>query len=645
MSKEKYWLVDATYGEGTVETTFIQSPEEEITIIREPFTPYYYALPTDLGETVVRQELLSGQKLEVAKVPLSKQVKVDRAWEQDLNPALSYIYDKQLRFGGPHKPSESGFQSALKVSPSEAHAFKEEFGEVEQQDPLKYRFLRQLFEQVIQPVPSIPCRELGIQDEFDEGKLFRGMMLARLANMPLKHALTSHNVSEWIKSRLHTSYRQLSVLIPNHTDLLKGHKPHRVEGALTVTPVPGAFFNMHVLDFESLYPSLIDHYNLSYETVDCEHPSCQESKVPGTSHYVCTQRRGIYSALIGALKDLRIRWFKPQIRKSNLSEEERVRARIISNLLKFLLVSCGGVTIRIRGLACPPFAESMMAYGRWALRTSWTWAEEKGMRPVYGDTDSLFLDNPTPEQVEWLIAKAKTELKLTLALDVVYPLCVLSGAKKAYFGILPDGTPDIKGLTIGKSSSPPLFRDIFAETVAPLAGVDSPEKLAKARPKVTEVLRRRIAQLRQGRFTVPDMEQRIRIWKDPSQRETEGVLAQPYQAWQQLADAGITVKRREEVAFVKVKPFRYGKRTFTVKPTHMASKREIDIPDYIRRLELAFQQVLEPLELAFPREPSAGLDEFLSSDPQSQESEREPSSEEKSQRRRSDSQKRLVDYS
>jgi DNA polymerase I len=266
------------------------------------------------------------------------------------------------------------------------------------------------------------------------------------------------------------------------------------------------------------------------------------------------------------------------------------------------------------------------------------------MRPVYGDTDSLFLDNPTPEQVKWLITKAKAELKLTLALDVVYPICILSGAKKAYFGILPDGTPDIKGLTIGKSSSPPLFRDIFAETVAPLAGVDSPEKLAKARLKVTEILRRRIAQIRRGRFTVPDMEQRIRIWKDPSQREPDGVLAQPYQAWQQLADAGITVKRREEVAFVKVKPFRYGKRTFSVKPTQMAAKREIDIPDYIRRLELAFQQVLDPLEISFPREPSAGLDEFLSSDP-SQEREQEPSSEEKRQTKRTDPQKRLVDYS
>jgi DNA polymerase elongation subunit (family B) len=645
MPGEMYWLVDATYREGIVKLTFILSPNQEVRVIEVPFTPYFYGLPKSAGETVTRQELLSGATIEVAKIPSDKQVKVERAWERDLDPTLSFVYDNRLRFGGPHQSTKEGFKPALEVSTNQRRAFKRRFGVIEQEDPLKYQFLLQLFEQVIQPVPTIPHQKLEIPSKFDEAKLFRGMMLARIGNMPLKHALTSRNVSEWIKSMLYTSYRQLGVLIPNPNDLLKGHKPHRVEGALTITPTPGAFFKMHVLDFESLYPSLIDHYNLSYETVDCEHPTCKETRVPETSHYVCTQRRGIYSALIGALKDLRIHWFKPQIRKPNLSEEERERAKIISNLLKFLLVSCGGVTIRIRGLACPPFAESMMAYGRWALRTSWAWAKEKGMRPVYGDTDSLFLDNPTPEQVKWLIAKANAELKLTLALDVVYTLCVLSGAKKAYFGILPDGTPDIKGLTIGKSSSPPLFRDIFADTVAPLASVDNLEKLAQAQPKVTEVLRRRIAQIRRGRFTVPDMEQRIRIWKDPSQREPDSVLTQPYQAWQQLADAGITIKRREEVAFVKVKPFRYGKRTFSVKPTQMASKREIDIPDYIRRLELAFQQVLEPLGIPFPREPSTGLDEFLSSDPQSEERAEADTIEEKRREKRSDPQKRLVDYS
>jgi len=61
------------------------------------------------------------------------------------------------------------------------------------------------------------------------------------------------------------------------------------------------------------------------------------------------------------------------------------------------------------------------------------------MQPVYGDTDSLFISNPSKSQIDWLILKTKKDLGLDLAVDVIYSLCVLSAAKKAYFGILPDG--------------------------------------------------------------------------------------------------------------------------------------------------------------------------------------------------------------
>jgi DNA polymerase I len=368
--------------------------------------------------------------------------------------------------------------------------------------------------------------------------------------------------------------------------------------------------------------------------------------VPGTSHQVCIRRRGVFSALLGALKDLRIGWFKPLSRQKDLPESERNRAKTISDLLKYLLVSSGGVTIRIRGLACPPFAESMMAYGRWALRSSWEFAVEQGMRPVYGDTDSLFLDNPSRAEIEWLIAKTRDELGLTLAVDVVYLLCVFSSAKKAYFGILPDGKVDAKGITLGKSSTPPLFRAIFLDALTPFAGVDTPEKLAKAADQVVQRLRERVAALRRGEFTVPEMEIRVKVWKALEGRGKTGAFAQPYQALQQLADRGVKVKRWEEVGFVKVKSFRYGKRAFTVKPTRMAAKEEIDIPDYVRRLQLAFQQVLEPLSIPFPAEETVGLDAFLPAPSEVPEADREPirKPSEADESQRKEPQKRLTDY-
>ena len=644
MRTELLWLVDAVYDNGEVTLTFIQSPAGTLTVTHEPYEPYFYALPPSAGEEVTRQELLSGEWLKVAKVPRTNLGSFTRVWERDIDPALSYIYDKQLYFGNAYRETSTGLDPVLAVTEAQENAFQSRFGTLETEDPLKYEFLREFFQAVLQPAPPIPLKALRLDPELTEGQLFRGITLARIANMPLRSALASRKVSEWIRLMLQSSYRHLDTLMPDPEELKKGHKPHTVEGALVIAPTPGAYHNMTVMDFESLYPSCIDHYNLSYETVDCGHPECLDKVVPGTSHQVCIRRRGIFSALLGALKDLRISWFKPLSRQKDLPENERNRAKTISDLLKFLLVSSGGVTIRIRGLACPPFAESMMAYGRWALRSSWDFAVEQGMHPVYGDTDSLFLDSPSRGEVEWLIAKTRDELGLTLAVDVVYPLCVFSSAKKAYFGILPDGKVDAKGITLGKSSTPPLFRAIFLDALTPLAGVDSREKLAKVADQVVLRLRERVAAIRRGEFTVPEMEIRVKVWKALEGRGKSGALAQPYQALQQLTDRGIKVKRWDEVGFVKVKPFRYGTRTFTVKPTRLAAKEEIDIPDYVRRLEMAFQQVLEPLQLPFPTEQAPALDAFLA--PKSAESEaekiRQPTEDEPVKPK--ERQKRLTDY-
>jgi hypothetical protein len=123
------------------------------------------------------------------------------------------------------------------------------------------------------------------------------------------------------------------------------------------------------------------------------------------------------------------------------------------------------------------------------------------------------------------------------------------------------------------------------------------------------------------------------------------MLPQPYQALKQLQDKGIAIKRREEVGFVKVKPFRYGSRMFTVKPTNLATHREIDIPDYIRKLGMAFEQVLVPLDIEFPSKQSKALDAFLSDDAHEPFSEKQRDLESTKRSPTKERQKRLVDYS
>jgi len=440
-------------------------------------------------------------------------------------------------------------------------------------------------------------------------------MLSRIANIPVSEAYTSRHVSDWIKSIIYMYLRKKGIFIPNSKELRRGRELKRsVTGALTIAPKSGIYFNTVVTDFESLYPSVIDSYNLSYETVNCEHEECKSNKISEIDHYICIKRRGFYAVLFGALKDLRIHWFKPLSKDLKLSEEERQSAAAIAKLLKLLTVSSYGVTVRIHGLASTPLAESITGYGRHILQTAWNMAEEYGLHPAYGDTDSLFLYNPSEEGVKWLIRTVKQNLRLDLAVEKKYSVCVLPKAKKAYFGILPDGTPDIKGLTVIKSNSPRFFQKVFQNCAKELSQVENMEEYEAAKRRIVEVAREAEKTLRQREIPLDDLQYFVELYFDPQEKLVlDEVMHQPYQCAVQLMDSGREVNKRDTVSFIKVKPFMYKGKKFTVKPSDFVkSPAEINVDDYIRNLRTALGQTFEPMNISFEEEKDMKLSEWFS---------------------------------
>ncbi|MGA3108081.1 MAG: DNA polymerase domain-containing protein [Candidatus Bathyarchaeia archaeon] len=602
------WLVNVSYKTGQVTLRLITSPDlEAIEWVDRDFQPYYLTTHQQ-GEPVKKVELFTGNELRLTKVNLrGKPARAANAWELDIDPAMSYAYDKGLRFGLLHHFNGNGWVADAPLNEDLSSRFEELFGAVQRRDPLKYASLKELYAYISQPVPRISEEKLRLAEVGSEDDYFNAFLLSRIANLPLNRTHRNYSVSDWIRSMLNSYYRTHNILIPNPEELKLGDTRKMVTGALAIAPEPGTYFNMHVLDFESLYPGCIDVFNLSYETVQCAHPECQKNLVPGQPNiHVCTKRRGIYSALVGALRDLRLQHYKPQI--SGASTGGNVLAA--SEVLKLFLVSCYGVTIRIHGLASPLLGEAITAYGRHVLQSTWDLAENMGLRPKYGDTDSVFLDNPTVEATGKLIQEVSGKFRLPLAYDRVYSVCVLSTIK-AYFGILPNGEPEIKGLAIAKSNSPRFFQQTFQRCLTQLSeGRRSPSDFETAKGQVPEIVIEAVRNLRERAVPLADLEYRVELREDPHEKLMSKRLPQPYQAAWLLMKQGKAPARGETIEFVKVLPFRLQGRQFTVKPTSQVNPKEIDVDDYTLSLYASLSQAFDPMNIKLGTNPTS-LSDFI----------------------------------
>ena len=354
-----------------------------------------------------------------------------------------------------------------------------------------------------------------------------------------------------------------------------------------------SFFTVDgLLVSNSLYPSQIKVHNLSYETVNCKHPECKPNVIPDTSTWVCTKRRGIVSLVTGSLRDLRVSHYKPLAKDPSLSKDDKELYNVVSQGLKvFLNASYGVLGFETFAFYCLPVAEATAALGRDAITRTMNKCRELGIEVLYGDTDSTFLRSPTSAQIETITRWVSSELSIELDLDKVYRYVAFSNRKKNYFGVLPDGTVDIKGLTGRKSQTPEYLKRMFYDTLGILRAVKTPEDFEKARADIKQLLTKMLSDLKGKTVPVTDLAFTVMMGK-PTDRYN-GTTPQHVRAAMQLEAKGKEVKAGEIIAYVKTKNPPY------VKPAEMAKPDEIDADKYIEYAQSMFDQLLDALDFSF----------------------------------------------
>ena len=441
------------------------------------------------------------------------------------------------------------------------------------------------------------------------------VIIARIGRMPIDD-IARMGVSQWIRSLLYYEHRRRNCLIPKREELQRRSegvmsdaviKDKKYRGGLVVEPKEGIHFDVVVMDFASLYPSIIKVRNLSYETVRCAHEECKKNTIPQTNHWACSKKNGLTSMIIGSLRDLRVNYYKSLSKKETLTDDQRQQYTVVSQALKVILnASYGVMGAEIFPLYFLPVAEATTAIGRYTILETIKKCEDAKIEVLYGDTDSLFIKNPTQEQIQKVIEQAKKEHGVDLEIDKTYRYCVLSNRKKNYLGVTKSGKVDVKGLTGKKSHTPAFIKNLFYELIDVLAKVQTMEDFVKAKQEITEKIATCGKKVEAKEIPLEELTFNVMLSKAPS--EYVKTIPQHIRAAKQLESIR-EIKKGDKISFIKIlnKP--------GVKPVELAKKEEIDSKKYMEFMESTLEQITSSMDLDFDtmlgKPKQTGLDEFF----------------------------------
>ena len=441
------------------------------------------------------------------------------------------------------------------------------------------------------------------------------VVISRIARMPIDD-ISRMGVSQWIRSLLYFEHRKNGSLIPRRDELDSRSsgvsneaviKNKKFRGGLVVEPKEGIHFDVTVMDFASLYPSIIKVKNISYETVRCPHDECKKNTIQQTNHWVCTKKNGLTSLLIGSLRDLRVNYYKTMAKKNTLTDEERHLYTVVSQALKVILnASYGVMGAEIFPLYFLPAAEATTATGRHIILDTINKCNDAGIEVLYGDTDSLFIKNPTPQQIQTIIDKAKADHNVELEVEKEYRYVVLSDRKKNYLGVTKSGKVDVKGLTGKKSHTPPFIKTLFFELLDILAKVETENGFEHAKEEITDKISECTKRVKAKEIPLSELAFNVMISKAP--KEYVKTVPQHIRAARQLESIR-EIKKGEIISYVKIinKP--------GVRPVELARQNEIDSSKYMEFMENTLNQITSSMGLDFDtilgKPKQTGLDQFF----------------------------------
>lgn len=416
--------------------------------------------------------------------------------------------------------------------------------------------------------------------------------LSELTGMPADYVLTA-STGFRVENYLMYLAVERGELIPKKPEV--SHVSYI--GGLVKSPKPGLHRDVAVVDFRSMYPSLMIKYNISFDTLS------EDGEYVSPNNY--RFRKEPEGFLPHALKTLISERRRVQENLKKL-DPESVEARVLNARQKAVKVISNAIYGYTGWVGARWYtrevAEATTSWGRQVISESMRKAEELGMKVIYSDTDSLFLQDYVGK-IEAFLRWVEEDLGLEAKVDKVYRRIMFTEAKKKYAGITEDSKIDIVGLEAVRGDWSMIAREAQRETIKTLLMTgDGGEALKTAR--------RYVKKLMDG-----DVElKQLILWKQITRPLDEYEATQPHiVVARQLIRDGWRIQPGDKVGYIIVRGA--GPLYRRVKPYFKACGEEVDWEYYAdKQVVQACIRILEPLGIKLEelrKTGEASLTDFL----------------------------------
>ncbi len=195
-----------------------------------------------------------------------------------------------------------------------------------------------------------------------------------------------------------------------------GSKEERIKGGFVMSPKPGIYHNIVVLDFKSLYPSIIKTFNIDPSSfLEKKEKNCIIA--PNGAYFL--NQEGILPIIIERLHQAR------EKAKQEKRELSSYAIKIIMNSFFGILASPNSRYFDLR------IGNAITHFGQDILKRTSDKISQMGYEVIYGDTDSLFVKTNLSKEDSLYIGK-----KISEEVDLFYEKYVKTNfSRKSYLDL------------------------------------------------------------------------------------------------------------------------------------------------------------------------------------------------------------------